>query len=41
MVLPERSFDFKDVDEGKMVEHAFKVLNQGNQFLEIRNVKPG
>jgi hypothetical protein len=41
MVLPERSFDFKDVEEGKVVEHAFKVLNKGNQPLEIRNVNPG
>ena len=41
MVLPEGSFDFKDVEEGKVVEHAFKVLNKGNQVLEIRNVNPG
>jgi Protein of unknown function (DUF1573) len=41
MVLPERSFDFKDVEEGKVVEHAFKVLNKGNQPLEIKNVNPG
>jgi hypothetical protein len=41
MVLPERSFDFKDLEEGKVVEHAFKVLNKGNQPLEIRNVNPG
>ena len=41
MVLPERSFDFKDVEEGKVVAHAFKVLNKGNQVLEIRNVNPG
>ena len=41
MVLPERSFDFKDVEEGKVVEHGFKVLNKGNQPLEIRNVNPG
>jgi hypothetical protein len=41
VVLPERSFDFKEVEEGKVVEHAFKVLNKGNQVLEIRNVNPG
>lgn len=41
MVLPERSFDFRDVEEGKIVEHAFKVLNKGNQPLEITNVNPG
>jgi hypothetical protein len=41
MVLPERSFDFKEVEEGKIVEHAFKVLNKGNQVLEIMKVNPG
>jgi hypothetical protein len=41
MVLPERSFDFRDVEEGKIVEHTFKVLNKGNQPLEITNVNPG
>jgi hypothetical protein len=41
MVLPERSFDFNEVEEGKVVEHAFKVLNKGNQPLEIKNVNPG
>ena len=41
MVLPEKSFDFRDVEEGKTVEHAFKVLNKGNQPLEIKNVNPG
>jgi Protein of unknown function (DUF1573) len=41
MVLPESSFDFGDVDEGKVVEHTFRVLNKGNQPLEIRKVNPG
>jgi len=41
MVLPERYFDFKEVEEGKVFEHAFKVLNKGNQPLEIKNVNPG
>ncbi len=41
MVLPERSFDFKEVEEGKVLEHSFKVLNKGNQPLEIKNVNPG
>ena len=41
IVLPERSFDFKDVEEGKVVEHAFRVLNKGDQPLEIRKVNPG
>lgn len=41
IVLPERSFDFKEVEEGKTVEHSFKVLNKGNEVLEIRKVNPG
>jgi hypothetical protein len=41
MVLPEKSFDFNEVEEGKLVEHAFKVLNKGNRPLEITNVNPG
>ena len=41
MVLPEKSFDFNQVEEGKVFEHAFKVLNKGNQPLEIKNVNPG
>jgi hypothetical protein len=41
MVLPERSFDFKEVEEGKIVEHTFKVLNKGDQVLEIKKVNPG
>ncbi len=41
MVLTEKSFDFNEVEEGKVVEHAFKVLNKGNQLLEIKNVNPG
>jgi len=41
IVLPERSFDFKDVEEGKVVEHAFRVLNKGDQPLEIKKVNPG
>ncbi len=41
MVLSEKSFDFKEVAEGKVVEHSFKVLNKGDQPLEIQNVNPG
>ena len=41
MVLPERFFDFKEVDEGKVIEHTFRVLNKGDQFLQIRKVNPG
>lgn len=41
MALPEKSFDFKEVVEGKAVEHVFKVLNKGDNPLEITKVKPG
>ena len=41
MVLKERLFDFKEVKEGEVIEHAFKVLNHGDEPLEIVRVKPG
>jgi hypothetical protein len=41
LVLPEKSFDFKEVVEGKVVEHTFKVLNKGNQPLEINKIDTG
>jgi hypothetical protein len=41
MVLQETEFRFGEVMEGDTVEHAFRVLNQGSQPLEILNVKPG
>ena len=41
MVLKEKTFDFKEVEQGKALEHNFKVLNVGDQPLEIKKVKPG
>ena len=41
MVLKERTFDFKQVNEGETLKHTFQVLNQGDEPLEIINVKPG
>ena len=41
MVLKERVFDFKEVKEGEVIEHTFRVLNQGEGILEIKKVKPG
>jgi hypothetical protein len=41
MVMTEKSHDFKEVDEGAVVEHSFNVTNRGNQVLEIKNVNPG
>jgi hypothetical protein len=40
IVIPDRSFNFKVADEGTVIEHAFKVLNQGDAPLEIKDVRP-
>jgi len=39
--IEAKEFDFKEVEEGKVVTHAFKVLNKGDQTLEIKRVNPG
>ena len=36
LVMDEREFDFGEVKENDTIEHAFKVLNQGNATLEIK-----
>ena len=41
MVLENLVFDFKDVNEGKIIEHSFRVYNRGDRTLEIKKVKPG
>ena len=41
MVIKEKVSDFKKVKQGEIVEHSFKVLNRGDQPLEIKKVKPG
>ncbi len=41
LVLKEQEFNLKEVMEGKVVEHVFRVLNQGDEPLKIINVKPG
>jgi len=41
IVLEELKFDFGEVREGEAVSHTFRVLNRGDQPLEIRKVKPG
>ncbi len=41
MVIPEPSYDFKEVSEGSVLEHTFQVLNKGGQVLEIMKVSPG
>jgi hypothetical protein len=41
MVLSVKHHDFKEANEGEVVEHSFTVQNQGDQVLEIERVKPG
>ena len=41
LVIEEKIFDFKEVEEGNVLEHAFKVLNKGDAPLEIKKVQPG
>jgi len=41
MILNERVFDFMEVEEGKVIEHTFRVLNEGDATLEIKKVSPG
>jgi Protein of unknown function (DUF1573) len=39
--IEAKEFDFKEVEEGKVIAHTYKVLNKGNQPLEIQRVNPG
>jgi len=39
--IEAKEFDLKEVEEGTVVTHAFKVLNKGDQTLEIKRVNPG
>ena len=41
MVIVDKHYNFSVVMEGEVVDHTFRVLNQGDQALEIKNVKPG
>ena len=38
--LNEQVFEVAEVKEGDVIEHAFKVINKGDQPLEIKKVKP-
>jgi len=38
--LSEKSFDCGTVEEGKVLEHDFKVYNRGDQPLLIDRVSP-
>ena len=41
MLIEGKEFDFKEIEEGKVITHTFKVSNRGDQTLEIRRVSPG
>lgn len=41
MVVKELVYDFKEVMEGSVIQHTFQVFNEGDQTLEIKNVRPG
>ena len=41
IVIVDKHYNFSTVMEGEVVDHTFRVLNQGDQALEIQNVKPG
>ncbi len=41
MVPKELEVDFGEVKEGEVIEHTFSVLNQGDEPLEIVEVRPG
>ncbi len=38
--ITESVFNFGDVKESDILEHAFKIMNKGDQPLEIKDVKP-
>jgi hypothetical protein len=41
IVIEGKEFDFREVGEGKVIAHTFKVFNKGDQRLDIRRVNPG
>lgn len=41
LVLKEKVFDFGNVIQGEIIEHAFIVANEGDKALEITRVNPG
>jgi len=41
IVVKEPVFDFKEIKEGDVVQHTFKVFNEGDEILEIKDVRPG
>ncbi|EFK09792.1 conserved hypothetical protein [delta proteobacterium NaphS2] len=41
LAVEGREFDFKEVKEGVVLEHTFKILNKGDESLKILSVRPG
>ena len=41
LLVKEKVFDAGEIDEGKPIEHAFIVSNEGDEVLKIEKVKPG
>ena len=41
MLIEGKEFNFKEIEEGKVITHTFKVSNKGGQPLEIKRVSPG
>lgn len=41
LVIEERIFEHQAVEQGEIVEHTFRVQNQGDETLEIKKVVPG
>ena len=41
IVITEKVFDFGVVPQGETISHEFKVINEGNKPLQIKDVKPG
>ena len=39
--IEAKEFDLKEVQEGKVIAHTFKVSNKGDQTLQIQRVNPG
>jgi hypothetical protein len=39
--VDQATYDFKEVFQGEIVKHDFRVFNRGEASLEIKKVKPG
>lgn len=39
--VEQPTYDFKQVSQGEVVKHDFRVFNRGEVSLEIKKVQPG